>query len=367
MKRVFPVLLILSLLLCACGEQPVETLPTTAAASVPTTSPAAQPTETTQTAETTTPETEAATVYRHPLTGEILDAPFVNRLVAVSTNNVPQALPHIGTSQADILYEYLVEGSATRCLAIYSDVGSVPKLGSIRSARTYNADIAYSYNAIFVHVGGSPMGMDRVRELDMDDLDGITGAANDYFYRDKDRLAAGYDLEHTMVLDGPDAVTFAEQLNYATTVDPNTTYGLNFAEDATPADGEDANQITIWFQPDGKSTTMTYDADDGLYYGTEYGLDFEDENTDKLVGFKNVFVLSADTWVGSDGVHRFMELNGEGDGYFATNGKLVPIKWHHEKDEDPFTYTLTDGTPLVQSVGTSYIAITALRGSIEHQ
>ena len=63
--------------------------------------------------------------------------------------------------------------------------------------------------------------------------------------------------------------------------------------------------------------------------------------------------------------YHVAELLGTGDGYYACNGKIIPIKWHREKDEEPFTFTLTDGTPLEQGIGNSYIAIVPLISTVE--
>ena len=58
-----------------------------------------------------------------------------------------------------------------------------------------------------------------------------------------------------------------------------------------------------------------------------------------------------------DNRYQFAELLGSGSGYYACGGKLIKILWHHENAEDPITYTLEDGTPLVQKIGRSYVAI----------
>ena len=57
-------------------------------------------------------------------------------------------------------------------------------------------------------------------------------------------------------------------------------------------------------------------------------------------------------------VHSFYELNGTGDGWFAVDGQIIPIKWHHEALEGPFRFTLADGTtPITLGVGSTYCAI----------
>lgn len=138
MKRLLVLLLAACALLYACGAQPSlfhredpgETTPPTTAPTVP--------------GETTGPTEPPEAAYRHPLTGAPLDAPFAGRCTAVVINNIRQAQPLYGIGQADVLYEIIAEGggSITRCLGIFSEIGSVEKIGSIRSARTYLVDLA---------------------------------------------------------------------------------------------------------------------------------------------------------------------------------------------------------------------------------
>ena len=154
MKRIAALLLAVMLLLTACAKTPDPTDPSTETTTAPTentTEATTQPTETTQ-----APEAQ----YHNPLTGEPLDAPIMERPYAVVMNNIYDAQPMHGVGQADIFYEYMVDGLSggiTRCLALFTDVGQVEKIGSIRSARTYNVSIARSYQALFAHAGGSAM------------------------------------------------------------------------------------------------------------------------------------------------------------------------------------------------------------------
>ena len=58
------------------------------------------------------------------------------------------------------------------------------------------------------------------------------------------------------------------------------------------------------------------------------------------------------------------ESVGQGQGYFACEGKIIPIIWNRETNESPFTFTLTDGTPLEQGIGNSYIAMATLDSEV---
>ena len=75
--------------------------------------------------------------------------------------------------------------------------------------------------------------------------------------------------------------------------------------------------------------------------------------------FRNVMALYTDQWFRHDGEYprSYYTLEGEGDGYLAIGGQIVPIKWHREKETDAFSYTLTDGTPVTLGVGKTYVGI----------
>ena len=103
------------------------------------------------------PEPEPVYPYHNPLTGEGLEEDISGqRPFAVMLNNLSKALPQLGVSQADVIYEIVAEGGITRMLAVFQDIEGVGDLGSVRSARDYYVSLACGHDAISVHAGGSP-------------------------------------------------------------------------------------------------------------------------------------------------------------------------------------------------------------------
>jgi len=381
MKRAFA--LFLALLMCvslvACGSAPAET---TAPSTEPSTAPSTEPSipvitenpnysaeETvefgTEPTFTEPPETEPAPTeveinypYTNPLTGEGQMTQQTNRPFAVVINNIKAALPHHGVSQADIIYEMLAEGGITRCLAIFTDISDVQKLGSIRSARTYFIDLAKAYDAILVHAGGSEYAYNEFAKSGWPHLDGIRGASK-YFYRDQARRAKGVALEHTLFTTGENVLKAVNATKYAQTRD-SIDYGFQFAEDVKLS-GDAAAKITLSFTKK-RETIMTYNPDSGLYEGYQQGGDYIDGNTGEIMTFKNIIVLHART--SSDGYRMFADLIGTGNGYFACNGEKVAIKWSRKSAKQPFVYTLADGTPIELGVGTTYVGILPTSSSV---
>jgi len=360
MKRLFSLMLILCLLLAGCGGQtapettaaPTTAAPTTAA---PTTEPTTEP---------TTVPTEPPVVYTNPLTGETLDAPMENRIFAVTINNSRDAIPHYGVNQADLYFEMFVNDYTTRGFALFTDVTDVVSIGSVRSLRMNFTDICVAYDAIAIHASGSNKVLHDAKNSGIDRIS-LEMQPETFSFRDQERRKAGYSREHCLFARGPEMLTWSAENGYRVTQDADKDYGLLFTENAAPAAGEDANVINIdmkYRHYITKENILTYNADTGKYQYHQYGKDMVDGLTGEPEAFKNVIVMLAE--VKNIEVYHVANLQTSGEGYFACDGKIIPILWNHESETAPFTFTLTDGTPLELGIGNSYICITPLESEI---
>jgi hypothetical protein len=336
MKKLLPLLLAVTLLLTACGKLP-------------------------QTSEATTSETATETpspeTLKNPLTGETVDSDRSSvRPYAVMLNNINVALPQCGVSQCDILYEVLAEGNITRLEGIFTKLDGVGAIGSMRSARPYYITIAQSYDAIYVHAGGSEQAYSDISSKNINDIDGVRGAyATKYFYRDKTRQK--YGIEHSMFTTGEKLLSCTQELGYRTDHDGTFDYGLTFS-DSVDLGTETSPAATVNVSFGGiKDTGFSYHSDTGYYTAKEYGSDYIDGTTQTTVNFKNLVVLFADTSIVDDYGRRAVQLVGTGTGYFMVNGKSVPITWSHASESEPFVYEYKDGTPVTFGIGKTYIGV----------
>lgn len=352
------------------GSEPAPTeAPAVAATEAPTAAPVAAPTEApTEYAPDPIEDpneaiveisTEPPVVYTNPLTGEEVSGISDARFFAVSINNSKKALPHVGTGNAAMVFEMFINDHATRCLALFTDAKQVETIGAIRSWRYNFTDIAYAYDAICAHSGASDEVIGDANKAGLDHFNVLS--SSQVSYRDQSRISSGYAKVDVLFARGPQLYHYVESKGIRVTRDTETNYGLNFAAEGAPANGETANKVNLKFTHDGQSkmTTMIYDEGQGKYLYTQYGQGATKGNEDY---FENVFVIL--TKVTNKGVYHIANLDGSGDGYYACDGKIIPIQWHHENPEDPFTFTLTDGTPLTQGIGNSYIGVCPLTSTI---
>lgn len=370
-------MLIVCMLLCACTQTVPEQ--TTTVPEVTTAPPeeTVPPTETTEQTvateateatveETTAPQEEPA--FRHPLNGTALEEPWTVRPFAITINNQTGALPVCSLSSADMMIEILAEGGITRFLGIYSDISELEHIGSIRSTRPYLVDIAESFDAIYVHHGGSRDGYNEESWLGTAYVDALKNAGG-YYYRDQYRLDIGYDLEHTSFADGEDLIQAASDLGYSLAREDGMDYGFRFADCGSTADGEAATQLEVVFGGYGKSTFVNYREESNAYALSEYGDEIVDGNSGEVLSFRNVIFITAETYeyVDEDGIVRLsIDLTGEGSGSFVCDGKAVPIYWNRADEYEPFVFTHEDGTPITMGIGTTYIAITPGNGALEY-
>lgn len=352
MKRILTLMLVGVLVLSGCGRrgEPAATVPET----VPTTLATTVPTE-----PTTVPTTEPPPVYRNPLNGEILDAPFTGRVYANTVSNVRDALPHVGVNQADILMEMFVNASIDRCLALYTDFASVEAVGSTRSTRLMFNDIAQHYSLILTHAGGSSQCLHDARDR------GIVHYNIDSLMRQVDPLMKGTAYrdkvykhgEHNLFGIGAGIMAYAEAQGVPMTLEKD--YGLIFEDDGTPENGEEAAtiRVTITVGRYKKETVMEYDPAAGKYTYWQYGKEMADQITGEPERFTNVVIMMAD--ITMNGMYQQADFVAGGTGYYACGGKIIPLTWTCADEDSPFQFWTESGDPLPFGQGNTYIAITS--------
>jgi hypothetical protein len=326
----------------------------------------AEPSPTPTPTPTPTPEPEPdpePTAYIgpvNPLTGlpaeeDISDS----RPFAFVINNIRKAMPQLGVSTADMIYEVPVEGGITRMLALYQDISKLGIIGSIRSSRTCFVDLAQSYDALFVFAGGSQQAYSALSKRDITRFDGVAGPRSEIFYRDQQRLSSmGY--EHSLVTSG-ERITqrLPAYNNIRLTLDDGYERALSFVEDGTPENGAPAVDFNVSFGGGSKTTSFEYNTEDNLYYLSQYNSEYRDGNDKTQIAVTNVLILKTSiSRISGDTAGRLdIRTTGHGSGYFICGGKYIEIDWSRAGLTSQFLYALKDGSELTLGQGKTYICI----------
>ena len=306
-----------------------------------------------------TPAPEPEFPYTNPLTGEGCETDISkNRPIAIMLNNLKKALPQMGVSQADLIFEIPAEGGITRMMAVFQDVSDVGTIGSVRSARDYYISLAKGLDALYLHAGGSPQAYSAIKNWSVTGLDCVNGPyEGTLFWRDAARRkSAGY--EHSVVTSGEKITQLLPGYNMRLEHKDGYTSPLSFAEDAVPVNGQQADAVTVEYSTY-KTGLFQYDGETDLYYVKEYGTPYVDGNTGEQVAVKNVLILQTDiSQIKGDEAGRLsVRTTGTGKGKFACGGKIADITWSKPSHAEALTFYTLDGQPLQLEVGSTYINV----------
>ena len=305
-----------------------------------------------------------AGMVRSKLTNEWVSADVGElRPIAVMIPNDKSTLPQYNISNADILYECMVEGELTRLMGIFGDWTGLERVGNIRSCRDYYVYWAFEWDAIYCHAGG-PFYIDEViGRKDTNNINALT-APKGVFYRTTDRSAP-----QNLYLDGADIMKEANRLGYELTPRDNysdevhyqfasksnqntlETYGSD-AVSALKVDLKDAYPITqTWFE---------YNEDDGLYYRFQKpsGGAHMDAATDTQLAFKNLLVqFTYHEKRDANGYLAFQCNDTTRDGWYFTNGKGIHVNWKKTSDYGATKYYDDNGEEIVLNTGKTMVCI----------
>ena len=305
-------------------------------------------------------ELEPEYPYVNPLTGEGLEADISGRRpVAVMFNNLKKALPQIGVSQADVIYEIVAEGGITRMMGVFQDLEGVGDLGSVRSARDYYVSLALGHDAIYIHAGGSPQAYDAFDGWGVTHIDFVNGPYGKMCWRDPERRKTA-GLEHSLLTSSEKIL---EQMPSRFRLDHEAGYevGWTFAQEV-PAGGQRADRLTVPFS-NYKTGYFTYDGEQNQYRIEQHinGSDvpYVDGATDEAVTVNNVLVLYTDvSQIKGDAAGRMeVRTTGTGEGLLLRDGFLYSITWRRDDRTDNYSFLDQNGGDIPLAVGPSYINI----------
>ncbi len=294
-------------------------------------------------------ETPVSTV-KNPLTGEGgYDANLLDeRPVAIMVENTPSARPQWGLCSPDIIIETEVEGGITRMMWIYANKNRVAdKVGPVRSARNAYVELAGGLDAVFFHIGASDIAYKLLRKGVVDDIDGM---AVDFYSRDRSRNVA---TEHTAYTTKADVASAIDEYVSNTQLSDSYKNPFSFVDSGAADSGSACSSIKAVFSDEYRHT-FEYNSSDSLYYNWMNSSEMTDENG-KQMAVKNVLVLFADMVdLGDEKGHVDVDLS-SGDGYYASEGKVIGVKWSKGDLSDKLKITDENGAEINLNAGKTWI------------
>ncbi|MFZ1756295.1 MAG: DUF3048 domain-containing protein [Caldilineaceae bacterium] len=288
------------------------------------------------------------------------------RPVIVCINNDFAARPQFGTSRADVVYEYLMEGfGITRFSAVYYGDSS-SQIGPIRSARLINLSMGVLYDAGLVCSGAS----DAVRfslkndapfpylDIDLDDPSNsryTVSIGNDY----RTRLRTDSESLRRWLVDW--GAERAPSLQ-----------GFTFGD--LPAGGAPASEISIPYPAStGSQVAYRYDPGSGRYLRFLGGAPHLDGNSGAQLALDTVIVQYVphevtdivEDSLGSKSIR--LNLFGSGRALVFRNGVGFEGTWQSNSGGELPRFFGGDGQEIPLKPGRSWISIVPLTYAIAYQ
>lgn len=299
-----------------------------------------------------TPEPE---VTLWPLTGHPAgDDPAATSRAALSAKveNSAQARPQSGLEYADLVWEEMIEGGYTRYNAVYHS--QIPEeVGPIRSVRPMDVGISGPLQGILIYSGG------------IKDFENLVTQRGLHGYNEDTSQGALYRVRwrrmpHNLYLSVPAALEKhgkdlqAPQQLWA--------YPVDGAQPTATAKGTPAAQLQINFPT--------------VYCGWAWnGQRWQRSDMGQVTAARNGTPVQADNVVimqvqvqptpyrdpaGATVMETIM--SGQGSGWVATDGKLVPIKWSKDADDSPVKLAEEGGAEVTLKPGQTWVELLPVNG-----
>jgi hypothetical protein len=289
-----------------------------------------------------------------PLTGRLVQPALAARHpIAVMVDDHWDARPQSGFTEASVIWQAPAEGGIPRYMMIFAE-GNPKSVGPVRSARLYFVQWAAEWNAVYVHVGGSPQALAVLRSNQgrgklVFDADQFRWGGT-YLWRTTDRFAP-----HNVYTDGKHLRSLSSRVG-AKPIEEKPVW--RFAADA-PLTLRPAGSKIDFAYPYGK-IGYRYHRASNTWRRYVDGKVQKDRANGRVVAPKNVVIMEVRFGLLGRGQKGRLEAAniGSGRAWIATNGRTIRGTWKKTSITAPTRFydaagrqvTLTRGQTFVQVV-----------------
>ena len=264
-------------------------------------------------------------------------------VTAIMIENSPDARPHSGLKQAEVVYEAIAEGGITRFLTLFQQ--HKPQLiGPVRSLRMYYVDWLAPYQASVAHVGGSHASLQEIRGGNYRDIDQFFNGGS--YWRANDRRPPHNVYTSFEKLDALNAGKGYKSSQFT-----------SFARaDGKASDKPNATSIDINFSSSWYNTHYDYDKASNTYLRSIGGQASNDREEGRLAPSVVIALHVNETTVMEDGWRQSIVTTGTGTATVFQNGTVAEYTWRKNDRFSLLELIDAAGKPVALNRGQTWIA-----------
>ena len=264
-------------------------------------------------------------------------------VTAIMIENSPDARPHSGLKQAEVVYEAIAEGGITRFLTLFQQ--HKPQLiGPVRSLRMYYVDWLAPYQASVAHVGGSHASLQEIRNGKYRDIDQFFNGSS--YWRANDRRRPHNVYTSFEKLDALNAGKGYKSSQFT-----------SFARaDGKASDKPNATSIDVNFSSSWYNTHYDYDKASNTYLRSIGGQASNDREEGRLAPSVVIALHVNETTVMEDGWRQSIVTTGTGKATVFQNGTVAEYTWRKNDRFSPLELIDAASKPVALNRGQTWIA-----------
>ncbi len=269
-------------------------------------------------------------------------------LAVMIDNDGVKSRPHAGLEDAYLIYEMYVEGKATRLMAVFKGV-STPKIGPVRSSRHYFLDYALDNDALYAHAGWSPLAMEQIPKMGVNNLNGLVYEPS-YYWRER-KYKGDY---HSLYTSADNLRALAEKLGYR---EESDSLPFDFTSDDVTYEGESALELDFPYASF-YDVSYKYNEETGMYDRFINSQFHSTQSGSKLSAEQIIVQITPNYNLGDGTARQQLDTVGSGEGILIKDGVRVPLTWKRESRTSKLKFYTEDGSEIkLTSRGCTFLQV----------
>ncbi len=280
--------------------------------------------------------------------------------IAIMIDNNPDAWPQSGLSKAQLVYNTLTEGGATRLMAVFTTNESLAKIGPVRSARPYYLSWTKELNALYAHSGGSPEALQKIKDLKILNLEEITSYGPLYFWRDKNKFSPHnlFTSNERLELARKDWELNNKTPNYSK---------WQFSKEKFTQSNQKINKININYSPGILfDVKYKYNTTTNSYLRFQNNAPHIDVLVNKQISTKNLIIQFVPKEKHLDSEDRLhIETLGTGKAWIFFNGQIIKGVWKKDSLEERTLFYNNSNQEIIFTPGNIWVEVVPENRDVE--